>query len=129
MQFCLNTLETTLHRSKPYAMLSERLQTTLYKKKTSAMNRVSPSGGGTGADPPPLHEKLACPPMFPPLFWPQNADFVIFIQFLAIFSKLSPPLVDPNWQTLMNVVLILLGQHCTGENSMNVVSEAPDNFA
>ena len=32
MQCCLNTLGITLHRSKPYAILSERLQTTLHKK-------------------------------------------------------------------------------------------------
>ena len=37
LQFCLNTLGTTLHRSKPYAMLSERLQTTLNKKKPCLM--------------------------------------------------------------------------------------------
>ena len=24
----------------------------------------------------------------PPLFWPKNTDFVIFMQFLAIFPKL-----------------------------------------
>ena len=32
VQCCLNTLRTILHRSKPYAILSERLQTTLHKK-------------------------------------------------------------------------------------------------
>ena len=31
-QCCLNTLGITLHRSKPYAILSERLQITLHKK-------------------------------------------------------------------------------------------------
>ena len=30
VQFCLDTLGTTLHRSKLYAMLPEKLQTTLY---------------------------------------------------------------------------------------------------
>ena len=34
---CLNTLETTLQRSKPGAMLCDRFQTTLYKKKCDAM--------------------------------------------------------------------------------------------
>ena len=29
---CLNTFGTTLHSSKPYAMLSERLQTTYHRK-------------------------------------------------------------------------------------------------
>ena len=32
VQCCLNTLWTTLHSWKPYAMLPERPQTTLYKK-------------------------------------------------------------------------------------------------
>ena len=53
LQFCLNTLETTLHRSRPYTMQSEMLQTTFHKKK------------------------IPC-----------------------------------------NVFLILLGQHCTGQNAM-----------
>ena len=35
---CLNKLGTTLHGSKPYAMLSERLQTTQYRKKSCAMS-------------------------------------------------------------------------------------------
>ena len=34
VQYCLNNLGTTLHRSKPYGMLSERLQTTLDEKKS-----------------------------------------------------------------------------------------------
>ena len=54
VQCCLNTLWTTLYSWKPYAMLPERLQITLYIKK-----------------------KILC-----------------------------------------NVVLILLGQHCTGKNPM-----------
>ena len=37
VQFCLNTLGKTLHRSKPYAMLSERPQATLHKKKSFSM--------------------------------------------------------------------------------------------
>ena len=32
VQFCLNILETTFHKSKPYAMLPVRLNATLYKK-------------------------------------------------------------------------------------------------
>ena len=31
-QYCLNTLGTILHRSKPYAMLPQRIQRTLHKK-------------------------------------------------------------------------------------------------
>ena len=37
VQFRLNALGATLHRSKPYAMLPERLQTTLHKRKSCAM--------------------------------------------------------------------------------------------
>ena len=34
---CLTTYRTTLHTSKTFAMLSERLQTTLHKRKSCAM--------------------------------------------------------------------------------------------
>ena len=37
VQCCFNTLGTTLHWLKPFAMLSERLQKTLHKKKSYAM--------------------------------------------------------------------------------------------
>ena len=37
VQFCFNTLGETLCRSKPYEILSERLQTTLHKKTSCAM--------------------------------------------------------------------------------------------
>ena len=37
VQFRLNALGATLHRSKLYAMLPERLQTTLHKRKSCAM--------------------------------------------------------------------------------------------
>ena len=37
VQFCLNTLGTTLDRSKLFAMLSEMFQTTLHKKKVLFM--------------------------------------------------------------------------------------------
>ena len=36
------------------------------------------------------HEKLACPPMLPPLSCAKNVDFVVFILFLPILHKLSP---------------------------------------
>ena len=34
VQFCLNTLETTLHRPWPYPLISERFQSTMRKKKS-----------------------------------------------------------------------------------------------
>ena len=40
--------------------------------------------------PPPPPQPPAPPPTPPPQFCPQNADFLIFIQFLAILPKLSP---------------------------------------
>ena len=58
--------------------------------------RVSTSeegGGGESGGIPPLPEKLACPSQ-PPLLCPKNADFIIFMQFLAILPKLSPQPVD-----------------------------------
>ena len=33
LQLCANTIATKLHRSKPYAIMSERLQKTLHKRK------------------------------------------------------------------------------------------------
>ena len=36
-QCCLNALGTALHRTKPYALLSKKLQTTLHKKKFCSM--------------------------------------------------------------------------------------------
>ena len=42
----------------------------------------------------PLPKKLACSSC-PPLFCPKNVDFAIFMQFLAIFPKMSPSLVKP----------------------------------
>ena len=37
VQFCLDTLGTTLNRPKLYAMLPEKLQTTMHQKKSCAM--------------------------------------------------------------------------------------------
>ena len=56
--------------------------------------RVSTSeeGGGEWGNPP-TTRKLACPSQ-PPLLCPKNADFIIFMQFLAILPKLSPQPVD-----------------------------------
>ena len=57
--------------------------------------RISPSGRDWEI-PNPLTKKLAClcaPPPSPALL--QNDDFVIFMQFLVILPKLSPPQVDP----------------------------------
>ena len=61
-----------------------------YLKTKTTLNRVSPSRGETGGDPP-LLEKFTCPPArVPPQFCRENVDFVIFMQFLAILSTLSP---------------------------------------
>lgn len=53
----------------------------------------------------PQLKKLACSPMFSPLFSTQNVNIVSFMQFLVIMPKLSPLLVDHIWETLEN-------QHC-----------------
>ena len=37
--------------------------------------------------------------MAPTLFCPQNVDFVIFMQFLAILPKMSPT-SQPHWKSL-----------------------------
>ena len=59
-------------------------------------------GGGDWGDPLPLPEKLASPPMSPALFYLQNIDFVIFMQFLVILLKMSlvGALVEPKWKIL-----------------------------
>ena len=57
--------------------------------------RISTSGRDWEI-PNPLPKKLAClcpRPSSPALL--QNDDFVIFMQFLVILPKLSPPQVDP----------------------------------
>ena len=60
---------------------------------------VSPSGGGTGGDPP-LPEKLACPPPCPPTVLTQKCRFCYFHAVFGHFVQIVPPLVDPNWETL-----------------------------
>ena len=60
--------------------------------------RVSPSGGGGGTGGIPHYPKNWL--VLPPLSWPKNANFVIFIQFLLILPKLLPPIVDAVWETL-----------------------------
>ena len=71
-------------------------------------DRVS-SSGGTGGDPPHYPKNWLVPPCPPTVLtpkcpkMPQNADFAIFMQFLAILPKLSPPPVDPIWETLSEV--------------------------
>ena len=53
--------------------------------QNSVSEQSFPSGGGLRGSLP-LTKKSACPP----LFWPKNADFVIFMKFLAILPKFSP---------------------------------------
>ena len=60
--------------------------------------RVSPSGGGGGTGGIPHYPKNWL--VLPPLSWPKNANFVIFIQFLLILPKLLPPIVDAVWEIL-----------------------------
>ena len=62
--------------------------------------RVSPSGGGDWGDPPNYQKNWLVPPHIP-LLCPKNADFVIFMQFLAILPKLSPQPVDLISEILM----------------------------
>ena len=60
--------------------------------------------GETGGIPP-TNRKIG---LSPPLIWPKNVDFVIFMQFLTILPKLSLPQVDPIWETLMGTQWIRL---------------------
>ena len=65
--------------------------------------------GAWGDRPPPHTRKIGLfSPSLSPLFWPKNATFVIFMQFLAILSKLSPPppTVDPFWETLKTILFL-----------------------
>ena len=59
---------------------------------------------GDWGDPHPTTQKI----VFPPLLCPKNVDYVIFMQFLAILPKLSPPQVDPIWETLFDAKVKIL---------------------
>ena len=84
---CLKTLWTTMHRSKLYVMLSERLQTTFHKKSSCAM--------------------------FSEYSWVNIEQ----VKTLSNVVREAPNDITYE-KILFNVVLILLGQHCTGQNPM-----------
>ena len=54
-------------------------------------------GGGLGGIPPPLPEKLACPPTV----LTQKCQFCHFHAVFGHFVQIILPLVDPNWETLI----------------------------
>ena len=66
------------------------------------INAGFPLVGRDWGDPLPLPGKLASPPMSPALFYLQNIDFIIFMQFLVILLKMSlvGALVEPKWKIL-----------------------------
>ena len=99
VQCYLNTLETTLHRSITYGMLSLKLQTTMNNKKYCSM-----------------------------LSWYHSWDKIAQVKTLCSFAKKAPGNIAWK-KILCSVVLILLGQHCAGKSLCNVVLEAPNNIA
>ena len=99
VQCYLNTLETTLHRSITYGMLSLKLQTTMNKKKYCSM-----------------------------LSWYHSWDNIARVKILCSFAKKVPGNIAWE-KILCSVVLILLGQHWAGKALCNVVLETPENIA
>ena len=57
--------------------------------------RVSPSEGKLGHAPSPTNKKNWLVPLCPLLFYSQNFDFVIFVQFCPFCSN-SPPTSQPH---------------------------------
>ena len=94
MLFCLNTLATTLHWSKLYAMLSERLQATLYKKTSCAI-----------------------------LSSYSRDNIVQVAPQSSIQYYLTSTRQHCINKILFNVVLILLGQYCTDKIFMQCCSK------
>lgn len=66
-------------------------------ERKSSLSRISPTG--------------ACPPHPLCLFWPQNVDFIVFMQFLSILSKFFPH-VDTIWETLLSNLKQMLNRRC-----------------
>ena len=54
------------------------------------------AGGGRNGGIPFTTGKIGLPPISLPLLCQKNIDFVIFMQFLAIFPKLPPPISRPH---------------------------------
>ena len=50
---------------------------------------------------PPTTPKADFPPFILLLFWPQNANFAIFMQFLVYFAEIIPKPVNPIWENLL----------------------------
>ena len=89
VQCCLNnTLGTTLHRSKSYAMLSERH----FRKPCIRKNPIQCRSNTLD-------------------------DNIAQVKILCNLVRDTPDNISIK-KILFNVVLILLGQHCTGKNPM-----------
>ena len=71
-----------------YLQLSKWIYKDLQKDNSKKDDQ---GGGGIGGIPTHYLKNWLVPSHVPSLFWPKNADFVFFMQFLAILPKLSPP--------------------------------------
>ena len=112
VQYCLSSLWTTLHRQKPCAMLSKRLQTTLHRK-----NPVQCYLNTLGMT---LHNSVV-----------QETPDNIAQEKNSVQCCLNTPVAILHWKNpvvleasdiiaeeriLFYVVEIVLGQHCIGKN-------------
>ena len=117
-----------MHRSKLYVMLSERLQTALHRKKILCNVVVILLGQHcTG--------KTLCNVFreAPDNIAQEKNSEQCFLNtpgttFQCCLGRWAPGNITQE-KILCNVVLILLGQHCTGKTLSSVVPEAPDNIA
>ena len=118
---CLNTLGKKFHRWKSYAMLSERLRTTLYKKKacTIWLNILETT----------LHKSkpyAMLPVRLNATLYKKNPvqcclnTFKITLCSWKICAMLAERLQTTlHKEILCNKVLILLGKHCTAQDPMH----------
>ena len=113
VQCCLNTLGTTLHRSQPYAILSERPQTTLHKKILCNFRLQTI-----------FHNKILC--NFALMLWTtlhRSKPYAMLCERLQ--TKLHPK--NPVQCCLK--YSFTLDNIAQGTPLCNVVPEAPDNIA
>ena len=121
VQCCLNILGTILHRSKVCAMLSEKLQTTLHKKKILCNIILIPLGQLHTTKPyamlservqTALYKKRSCAILFQ-FSWDNIAQ--VKNLWNVVWEALDNFAQE---KILWNAILMLLGQHFTDQNFM-----------
>ena len=127
-QFCFNTLGTTLHRSKPYAIISERLQATMHKKTILCKIVLILLGQHCPAENPMQYchrgSRQLCIRKTPVQCYLNTLGTTLRRSkpYTMLCERLQATL---HKKTLCNFALILLGQHCTSKNPMQCCLRGP----